>query len=347
MPSVRDDSDSGMRACVGVAIRHRTHNCRMHLSNRTIGIASAIITVAIWSGFIVVARAMAHKTLTPFDIAFVRLIGAGAVMLPWGWWWVRQQRRADPSKPAHENWLGLSPYNFRFTALIGTIGGVLYGSLAYSGFLFAPAAHASVLMPGLLPLWTTLLAIAVIGTPVTRARWFGLVLIISGGLFVGGASLLKAFDGGSVWQGDVLFMAASFVWSVYTVIARKNALAAIPATIAVSVFAVLTYVPIYALLAYSGTIVSHLRDAPWSEIILQVLMQGIGSVVISGITFMRMVETFGPVRTTMITALVPALSALGAVVFLGEPLYWNLLVGLVLVTVGIVFGVRSVLPVAK
>jgi len=33
--------------------------------------------------------------------------------------------------------------------------------------------------------------------------------------------------------------------------------------------------------------------------------------------------------------------------FLGEPLHWNLLVGLVLVTVGIVFGVRSVLPVAK
>ena len=108
-----------------------------------------------------------------------------------------------------------------------------------------------------------------------------------------------------------------------------------------SVFAVLTYVPIYALLAYSGTIVSHLRDAP-SEIILQVLMQGIGSVVISGITFMRMVETFGPVRTTMITALVPALSASLAPSCFGEPLYWNLLVGLVLVTVGIVFGVCGV-----
>jgi len=316
----------------------------MHFSKQTIGIASAIITVAIWSGFIVMARAMAHKTLTPFDIAFVRLIGAGAVMLPWGWWWVRQQRRVNPTG---DYWLGVSPYGFRFTALIGMIGGVGYGSLAYTGFLFAPAAHASVLMPGLLPLWTTLLAIAVIGTPVTRARWFGLALIIGGGLFVGGASLLKAFDGGGVWRGDVLFMAASFTWSVYTVIARKNALAAIPATIAVSVFAVLTYAPIYALLAYSGTIVSHLREAPWSEIMLQVLVQGVGSVVISGITFMRMVETFGPIRTTMITALVPALSALGAVVFLGEPLYWNLLVGLVLVTVGIVFGVRSVLPVAK
>jgi drug/metabolite transporter (DMT)-like permease len=43
----------------------------------------------------------------------------------------------------------------------------------------------------------------------------------------------------------------------------------------------------------------------------------------------------------MITALVPGLSALGAVWFLGEPLYWNLLVGLALVTGGILFGVRQ------
>jgi drug/metabolite transporter (DMT)-like permease len=46
----------------------------------------------------------------------------------------------------------------------------------------------------------------------------------------------------------------------------------------------------------------------------------------------------------MITALVPGLSALGAVLFLGEPLYWNLLLGLALVTVGIVFGVKPVVP---
>ncbi len=53
-----------------------------------------------------------------------------------------------------------------------------------------------------------------------------------------------------------------------------------------------------------------------------------------------MVQSFGPVRSTMITAVVPGLSALGAVLFLGEPLYWHLLAGLALVTLGIVFGVR-------
>ena len=90
-----------------------------------------------------------------------------------------------------------------------------------------------------------------------------------------------------------------------------------------------------------GAIQSHLLSAPVGEVLFQVLFQGIGSVVISGITFVRMIQYFGPVRSTMITALVPGLSALGAVLFLDEPLQWNLLAGLVLVTVGITFGVRK------
>ena len=121
---------------------------------------------------------------------------------------------------------------------------------------------------------------------------------------------------------------------------RKHALHAVSATIAISVFAFVTYVPVYSLLAYSGAIATRLASAPWSEIVFQMVFQGVGSVVISGITFTKMVQHFGPVRSTMITAVVPGLSALGAVIFLGEPLYWNLLAGLALVTLGIVFGVR-------
>ena len=60
----------------------------------------------------------------------------------------------------------------------------------------------------------------------------------------------------------------------------------------------------------------------------------------SGITFTKMVQYFGSVPLTMITAVVPGLSALGAVMFLGEPLHRNLLASLALVTSGIVFGVR-------
>lgn len=77
------------------------------------------------------------------------------------------------------------------------------------------------------------------------------------------------------------------------------------------------------------------------EFLFHALFQGWGSVVISGIGFTLMIQHYGPVRSTMITALVPGLSALAAVLWLREPLHWNLLAGLMLVTLGIVFGVRQ------
>ena len=45
-------------------------------------------------------------------------------------------------------------------------------------------------------------------------------------------------------------------------VARRHGLAAVPATVAVSVFAVLSFVPLYALLAATGVVTSHLRRRP-------------------------------------------------------------------------------------
>ena len=307
------------------------------LSPKTVGIIAAVVTILIWSSFIVIARASVKGSLTPFDVVFLRYIGAAVVLLPWGWWLINAKRL-----PANQTWLGLSPYDFKLTALVGCIGGVGYAMLAYSGFFFAPAAHASVLLPGTLPLSTALVAMWLLKDRITPARAIGLGLILCGDLLVGGASLLKAFEGGETWKGDLLFLAASTTWAFYSVIARKNALDAVKATIAITVFTAVTYVPVYAMLLAFGAIKSHLATAPWGELLFQAVFQGVGSVVISGISFTKMIQHFGPVRSTMMTALVPGLSALGAVFFLGEPLHWTLMLGLALVTLGIGFGVRKV-----
>ncbi len=308
----------------------------MRLTPRQLGAVAAVVTVAIWTGFIIIGRASAGRTLLPFDIALLRILGASAVLLPWGLWLTRGRRGS------HETSLGgLSPLPLRVTVVCGLVGGPLYAVLCYAGFFYAPAAHASVLMPGSLPLWTALLAAVVLRDPITPARALGLACIVVGDGVVGGASLLQAFNGGSVWKGDVIFMSAAFCWSVYSVLARKFGLEAVRATIAITAFAFCTYVPLFALLTASGVLPTHLASAPWGEIAFQALFQGVGSVVISGITFVQMVRAFGPVKSTMITALVPGLSALGAVLLLGEPLGWNLLAGLALVTAGILFGVRA------
>ncbi|WP_345541935.1 DMT family transporter [Variovorax defluvii] len=307
------------------------------LSPRAIGIGAAVVTVLVWTAFIVIARASAAHSLTPFDIAFTRIFGAGLVLVPWGAWHVAQARRRDPTQGSL---FGLSPLALRITAVTGIFGGLGYPLLAYTGFFYAPATHASVLMPGSLPLWTALLAAAVLHDRLTPMRLFGLAMIVLGDLLVGGASLLRAFDGGELWKGDLMFMGAAFSWACYSVVVRREGLDAVRATIAVTAFAFLAFVPAYALLAGLGWVASRLGSAPWGEIAFQLLFQGVSSVVVAGITFTRMIEYFGPVRTTMITALVPGLSALGAVLFLDEPLYWNLVAGVVLVTVGILFGVQ-------
>ncbi|NDC62144.1 MAG: DMT family transporter, partial [Betaproteobacteria bacterium] len=270
-------------------------------------------------------------------------VGASLVLLPWGYWLNRQASlRGEHSGSM---W-SLSPLPWAITLRTGFFGGLAYALLSYSGFFFAPAAHASVLMPGFLPVWTSLLALLLLGERLHGNRLAGLAFILSGGMLVGGSSLLHAFDGGSVWMGDLFFLSASFCWSTYSVISRRYALQAVPATIAITCFAFFCFVPLYSLLALSGAIPSHLLSAPASEVLFQAAFQGGGSVVISGIAFTQMIRYFGPVRSTMITSLVPGLSALGAVVFLGEPLGLHLLLGLALVTTGILFGVRKA-PLAK
>ena len=169
-----------------------------------------------------------------------------------------------------------------------------------------------------------------------------LACIVAGGVLVGGASLLHAFDGGSVWKGDMLFITAAFCWSVYSVLARRHRLDAVRATIAITVFAFFTYLPAYAVLVALHAIPSQLATAPLGAFVFQMLFQGCGSVVISGISFTKMIQYFGPVRSTLFTAIVPGSSALGAAYFLGEPLSWNLWAGLAMVTLGILFGVRGV-----
>jgi len=313
------------------------------LSPRAIGIAAAVVTVLVWTSFILIARASSDParggTLSPFDIAFCRIVGASLILLPWGAWLSYRDRARGIV--GQSSLLGVSPLPWRVTAQVGFFGGLLYAMVAYNGFVFAPVAHASVLLPGSLPLWTALLAALILHDRITLARALGLGLIVLGDLLVGGLSLIGAFDGGEVWKGDLLFMAGAMSWATYSVLARRHHLDAVRATIAITAFAFVAFVPLYTVLVLGGFVPGRVFSAPLSELLFQAVFQGWGSVVISGITFTQMIRYFGPVRSTMITALVPGLSALGAVLFLGEPLYWNLAAGLVLVTLGILFGVRA------
>ena len=181
----------------------------MAFSQLSIGRLAAVITVLIWTSFIIVARASASHVLLPLDIACARILGASSVLLPWAWWLMREARQRGEKVGS---FFGLSPLPLRVTVQAGMLGGFLYSLLAYIGFFYAPAGHASVLMPGSLPLWTTLLMWLFLREHIGLNRAIGLGMIVCGDILVGGISLLKAFDGGDVWIGDLLFITAAFCW---------------------------------------------------------------------------------------------------------------------------------------
>jgi drug/metabolite transporter (DMT)-like permease len=300
---------------------------------RWIGGACALAVLAIWTSFILVARTSARHNLTPFDIAFLRFVFSGLVAMPivlWRW-------------PALRAGLGGASAWRRGAALTLTAG-VGYCGLAYSGFFFAPAAHSAVLMPGSLPLWTAVFALVLLGERLTAPRLAGLALILCGGLLVGGSSLRSAFDGGSTWKGDLLFLAAGMSWSLYGVLCRRWRVGAVDATLAIAAGCLLSYVPLFAGVAAAGVLPTGLAAAPWREIVFQAVYQGGFAMLIAGLAFTQVVATFGPVRTTMMTALVPVLAALSAVPLLGEPLGAAALGGLFCVSCGLLLGLRSAEP---
>jgi drug/metabolite transporter (DMT)-like permease len=299
-----------------------------------IGAACALAVVAIWTSFILIARASAARSLLPFDIAWLRFAFAGVIALPVLAWRGHERFVAG---------LGGTPRTAlaRCAALSATAG-LGYCGFAYSAFFFAPAAHGAVLMPGCLPLWTALLAVLVLHEKLAPWRVVGLGLIATGALLVGGQSLWLALAGqGGVWRGDVLFLLGSLCWASYGVLCRRWRVGALDATLAIALGCLATAVPAHLLGIALGVMPSTLFAAPVGEWLWQAVYQGGLAMWVAGIAYTQVIATFGPVRATMLTSLVPPLAALGAVPLLGEPLSAAALAGLACVTAGLLIGLRA------
>src|SRR5215813_5948989 len=115
------------------------------------------------SGWIVVARLGLRTSLTPWDIAALRFGVAGLILLPY----------------VLNNGLAFDRLGSVGLAAI-VLGGAAPVFLANSGLLFAPAAHAGALFPGVMPLLVALLAATLLREPFTGTKMVGFALILPG-----------------------------------------------------------------------------------------------------------------------------------------------------------------------
>lgn len=278
------------------------------------GYAFAAATVFIWAGFVLLSRMAGTSSLNGNDLVALRFGVAAAILLP-AWWF---------------KWR--VPLFTRRMATLMVFGGMAYTLLAYWSFRFAPAAHGAVLLSGVLPFFVALVTWVLLKqAPSYRVRQA--LLCIGAGIV---CLALHSLGGlAQSWPGDLMMIAASLSWAIYTVLVRRWGVAPAETTIGVTLLSALLFLPVYA-----GLLPRGIDATPWSSILLQGVYQGVLVAIVAMVMYMQALARLGPLRLGTVMATVPAIAGLGATLLLGEPFSLWLLGGLVLTSVGAWLGTR-------
>jgi drug/metabolite transporter (DMT)-like permease len=274
------------------------------------------------------AGKVAAEHVPPAVIAVVRFAIAAALL----WLWarlsgnpVRWPRRADLPLVVGLGATVVFAYNLFF----------LYGVRHSS------AADGSVLVPGLIPVATALLAWAVLGDRPTRRSAAGLAVAFVGLVIVASPT---GDVGSDRMLGDVLFVGAAISWALYTLAGRR---------------AVARYgsmgANVYATAA--GTVLLlpvTFLDGGWAPLVHAPAgaLAGIGYLAVIGtvlgfVAFYEGVRLIGAARASSFALLVPIFGVLSSVLVLGEPLRTTLAVGGVVVIAGLWLAESTVRPRAR
>lgn len=279
------------------------------------GLAVALI----WGAQPVVATFGYRAGLTALDLTMLRFGASGLLMLPL----FLRRGAADAG--------GLG---WRRAIVLILLAGPLYNLVLVGGLQWAPASHSSLIYPAFTPLFTALLAKTMLDGR-ERLPLLGLGLLVSGVLAIKlGALLHPAVSAGKdAWRGDLLFMLAALMWSLYTVLMRRWQADPLSVVGVVQVGGLL-YLPAY--FHFVGDGVSRID---LGAIAVQTLYLGIVVSVVSVFLFNLAVKLIGP-KATMFTALMPVVGVGLAVLVLGEALTLSLLVGTGLIAGGLFLSLR-------
>jgi drug/metabolite transporter (DMT)-like permease len=262
-----------------------------------LALVAMFAAVSIYGGQFVSVRWGLLSGLSPYDMAALRFIFAGAVMLPFF-------LRAGVVDCAGMGW--------RKGLALVTTGGVPLTILSNVGLMFAPAAHASAIQPGTVAVTATLLAY--LGMRARVPFWagvgFAIVLAGLGAIAVAGST---GQEGGLTILGDAIFVLCGLGWGVFTWLCGRWQVPSVTGAAIVSVLSAAAFLPVYALFLDPG-----LGRAPWGVIAFHGINQGILNVAIGLLLWTYGTRTLGVALAARFPPMIPVLGTLIGIPALGE-----------------------------
>lgn len=259
------------------------------------GYVAAALTTLIWASYPVATRAGVTGPFAPLDLMLLRF-GVGALLfLPY----IAFQFRTIP----RDTWLK--------GVLLTVFQGAGMAALVIYGLQFAPASHASALGPGVAPAWVALLGFLLFSRRPSARAVCGAILCAIGVVTLAARS--AADPDPRMLAGDVMFVAASGLGSIYVLQMRNWGISAMASAAIVTLYSALIVVPWHFWSAAS---------VPWHvtplELLWQVIWQGVLIGCIALVALNHAIARLGPERASALVAVVPALSAVFGLLFLGE-----------------------------
>jgi drug/metabolite transporter (DMT)-like permease len=278
------------------------------------GMPALVVTFLIWAGFFISLRQAAQSSLMLADVALIRFGLAALILLPFT---IKQM-------PAYRQ----VKKRYLFGLFVGS--GLPYFLIAGTGMRFASVAEGSTLIPGLIPLFVSGIAVIFYREKLSKARQLGLMLIAVGASIMVGFTLLDLESGH--WRGHLIFILCALLWAYFTVSMRMAGLKPLQATsfILWSSFTVL--VPLVLI----GVFDTNLVNSDASDIWFQVIVQGLGVGFIASITYTYAISKLGAEVSAALGSLTPVIASIIAIPVLGEAIDLYSIIGMALIMFGVV-----------
>lgn len=283
----------------------------------------ALLAVVVWGISFVATKAALAEVSPPTLIAARFGLGVALLLVLLAW-------RGQGLVPPRDAWAGL--------ALLGFIGVFVHQCLQAVALTLTTAVKAGWLI-GLTPIWSALLAVLILRERLGLGRTVGLAVGFLGATVVvtGGRSPADVVGLPST-RGDLMILASTLNWAVYTVLGRGllQRLGALKATAGALTLGWLMVLPWF--LARRGwRELSSLQPTTWLAIaFLGLLCSGLGY-----LWWYGALERVEASSVASLLYLEPLVTLAAAVILLGEPVRASTVLGGLLVLAGVLLVQRQ------
>lgn len=284
-----------------------------------LGVVCGLLAALFWALGFAGTRHGLKVGFTPVDLLVHRYVWSGIAFLP-------LVLRAGISDLCGIGW-------GRGLALM-VLGGPVMSLISYTGFLFVPLGHGSVIQPSCATLGGLLLAALFLKERISASRLSGAIVIV-GGLGVIGAESIGHIGVDGV-QGDLIFVLTGLMFAGFGALLRHWRVSAVSAALVINVLSLLL-LPLY--IASVG--LAHIAAIGVSENAIQALAQGVLAGPAALYLFAVSVQRLGVARAAVFPACVPALTLLTGWLLIGEPPTLLQAAGLVIVLCGFYLAQRQ------